>query len=68
MRKNPHTCPLDKKAVLSIEECAVVTGIGQNKLKAMLAESDCPFRLMNGRKRMILKDKLMEYLEEVQKI
>ena len=68
MRKNPHSCDLDKKAVLTVEEAASYTGIGQLKLQSLLAVPECPFRLMNGRKRMILKDKFLRYLEEEQKI
>ncbi|MCR5590390.1 MAG: transposase [Lachnospiraceae bacterium] len=68
MRKNPHSCELKDKEILTIEEGAALFGIGQNKLKAMLNEPSCPFRLLNGRKRMIMKDQFKEYLAKVQKI
>ncbi len=68
MRKNPHSCPLDKKEILTIEEGAVLFGLGQNKLRTMLHEPNCPFLLMNGRKRMILKAEFLKHLKEVQKI
>ncbi len=68
MRKNPHSCSIEKKELLTIEEAAVVFGIGQIKLREMLHKPDCPFLLMNGRKRMILKGEFLRYLRDVQKI
>ena len=55
MRKNPHTCDLKDKELLSLTEAAALFGIGQTKLSKLLAMPNCPFRLMNGKKRMILK-------------
>lgn len=67
MRKN-YSCDLKDKEALTIAECAALFGIGQTKLQKLLAMPDCPFRLKNGTKRMILKDRFVKYLEEVQQI
>ena len=67
MRKSVN-CELKDKQALTINECASLFGIGYQKLERLLKMTDCPFRLMNGNRRMILKDRFVQYLEEVQKI
>lgn len=68
MRRNPHSCELKDKVALSICEAASLFGIGQTKLQKLLSMPDCPFLLMNGHKRMILKDRFLQYLEEEHQI
>jgi hypothetical protein len=54
--------PIQSKALLTIEEAALFTGIGQNKLREISNEDNCPFVLWNGSKRMFKREKLTAYL------
>lgn len=54
--------PIQLKVLLTIEEAAVFTGIGQNKLREISNEDDCPFVLWNGSKRMFKREKLVNFL------
>ena len=65
MRKNPHSCELKDKEILTVEEGAALFGVGQKKLRTLLHEPNCPFLLLNGRKRMILKAEFLKYLRKV---
>ena len=53
---------LDKKILLTIEEAASYTGLGQHKLRAISNDEDCKFVLWNGKKRMFKREMLTEYL------
>jgi len=59
---------ISEKYVLSVVEAAALTGIGQNKLEAMLREPGCPFLLLNGNRRLIKRDKFYEFINEVEQI
>jgi hypothetical protein len=63
-RKEPgeKNVPIQSKVLLTIEEAALFTGIGQNKLREISNEDDCPFVLWNGSKRMFKREKLTTYL------
>jgi hypothetical protein len=63
-RKEPGEkyVPIQSKALLTIEEAALFTGIGQNKLREISNEDNCPFVLWNGSKRMFKREKLTAYL------
>lgn len=63
-----QTVPLSQKFLLTIEEAALYTGIGQNKLRSMSDSEDCKFVLWNGRKRMLKRVKLEEYLNTLYSI
>ena len=52
------------KVLLTVEEAAAYTGIGENKLKSLSNDEHCPFVLWNGRKRMLKRKQLEEYLEK----
>lgn len=54
--------PIQLKVLLTIEEAALFTGIGQNKLREISNEDDCPFVLWNGSKRMFKREKLVNFL------
>ena len=53
---------LAEKVLLTLEEAALLTGIGQNKLREISNGKDCPFVLWNGSKRMFKREKLIGYL------
>ena len=54
--------PIQLKVLLTIEEAALFTGIGQNKLREISNEDDCPFVLWSGTKRMFKREKLVNFL------
>lgn len=54
--------PLDRKALLTVEEAAAVTGLGTGKLREISSDDRCDFVLWNGAKRMFKKDKLIAFL------
>lgn len=53
---------LEKKCLLTIEEAALYTGLGQNKLRDISSNESCDFVLWNGAKRMFKREKLKDYL------
>ncbi len=55
--------PIWEKANLSMEEASAYFGIGINKLREMTNDSNCPYVLWNGSKRMIKRKALEKFLE-----
>lgn len=55
--------PIWEKANLSMEEASAYFGIGINKLREMTNDSNCPYVLWNGNKRMIKRKALEKLLE-----
>lgn len=60
--------PIWQKANLTLEEAAAYSGIGINKLRKMSDDKFCQFVLWNGRKRLIKRRKLDEYIENAYSI
>lgn len=54
--------PVDRKALLTVEEAAAVTGLGMGKLREISSDDHCDFVLWNGAKRMFKKDRLIAFL------
>ena len=57
--------PITEKILLTLEEAALLTGIGQNKLREISNGNNCPFVLWNGSKRMFKREKLVSFLNTV---
>ena len=57
--------PIWRKSNLTIEEAAVYSGIGQNKLRELTEADDCPFVLWIGSKRLIKRKMLDKYMATV---
>lgn len=57
--------PIWRKSNLTIEEAAVYSGIGQNKLRELTEADDCPFVLWIGSKRLIKRKMLDKYMANV---
>ena len=55
--------PIWLKANLTVEEAAAYTGIGMNKLRELSDSDSCDFVLWIGRKRLLKRKKLEEFLE-----
>ena len=56
--------PIWEKSNLTLEEAAVYSGIGINKLRKMTDREDCTFVLWIGTKRLIKRRMLDEYIEK----
>ena len=54
--------PVWLKANLTVEEAAAYTGIGMNKLRELSDDDSCDFVLWIGRKRLLKRKKLEEFL------
>ena len=55
--------PIPQKFLLTLEEAALYTGLGVNKIREISNDEHCKFVLWNGAKRMLKRTKLEEYLE-----
>ena len=53
---------LKDKPLLSINEAATSSGVGKHKLYELTDDPKCEFVLWNGSKRMIKREKFVEYL------
>lgn len=53
-----------KKSNLTLEEAAAYTGIGVNKLRELSDSDSCEFVIWIGKKRLLKRKKLDEYLEK----
>lgn len=60
--------PIWEKSNLTLEEAAVYSGIGINKLRKMTDREDYTFVLWIGTKRLIKRRKLDEYIEKAYSI
>lgn len=56
--------PIWEKSNLTLEEAAAYTGVGINKLRDLTDNESCQFVLWIGRKRLIKRKKIDEYLEK----
>lgn len=60
--------PIWEKSNLTIEEAAVYSGIGRNKLRELTDDEHCQFVLWIGSKRLVKRRKLDEYIEKAYSI
>ena len=60
--------PIWEKSNLTLEEAAVSSGLGINKLRKMTDREDCTFVLWIGTKRLIKRRKLDAYIEKAYSI
>lgn len=60
--------PIWEKANLTVEESALYFGIGIHKIKGLTDRRDCDFVLFCGRKRLIKRKKMEEYLNNAYSI
>lgn len=60
--------PIWQKVTLTLEEAAIYTGIGVNKLRELSNDSNCSFVLWNGSRRLLKREKLVEYLNKAYSI
>ena len=55
--------PIWEKSNLTIEEAALYSGIGRNKLRQLTDDENCKFVLWVGNKRLIKLKKFDEFIE-----
>ena len=65
---NTKDVPIWEKSNLTIEEAAVYSGIGRNKLRELTNDENCQFVLWIGNKRLVKRRKLDEYIEKAYSI
>lgn len=53
---------LCEKPFLTLKEASAYTGLGVNKLREISDGNNCPFVLFVGNKRMLKREKLLEFL------
>lgn len=53
---------ISEKPLLTLKEASMYTGIGVNKLRELSDARDCNFVLFLGNKRMLKRERLVQYL------
>ncbi len=74
--KNPHEkqqesvmiMNIKDKYALTVNEAAEYFGIGRNKITELLNESDCPFVLYVGSKRLVKRTAMEQWLDKAYSI
>ena len=56
--------PIWEKYLLTIDEAALYTNIGQNRIADLLRKPSCPFVIYIGRKKLVKRKEFERYLEE----
>jgi len=56
--------PIWEKSNLTVEEAAAYSGIGINKIREISEDSNCPFVLWIGKKRLIKRRLFDSYIEK----
>jgi len=62
--KNSLEVPIYQKQNLTIEEAAVYSNIGRNKLRQLTDDEKCVFVLWVGEKRLIKRKQFDEFIEK----
>lgn len=56
--------PVWEKSSLTIDEAAVYSGVGRDKIRELTDREDCPFVLWIGSKRLIRRKRFDDYLDK----
>lgn len=56
--------PIWEKMLLTIDEAALYTNIGQNRISELLRKPSCPFVLYIGRKKLVKRAEFEKYLND----
>ncbi len=59
-----NTIPIWEKQLLTIDEAALYTNIGQNRISEMLRKPSCPFVIYIGRKKLVKRKEFEKFLSE----
>lgn len=53
---------IDEKPFLTLKEASIYTGLGVNKLREISDSKDCKFVLFVGNKRLLKRERLVDFL------
>ena len=56
--------PIWAKRLLTVDEAALYTNIGQNRIAELLKKPSCPFVIYVGRKKLVKRKEFERYLDE----
>ncbi len=56
--------PIWEKRLLTVDEAALYTNIGQNRISELLRKPSCPFVLYIGRKKLVKRKEFEKFLDE----
>ena len=59
-----NTIPIWEKQLLTIDEAALYTNIGQNRISELLKKLSCSFVIYIGRKKLVKRKEFEKYLSE----
>lgn len=62
MAYNRNAVPIPQKLLLTVDEAAEYTGIGEKKIRELMLEPDCDFVLKKGTYSLIKRSKFENYL------
>lgn len=58
------TIPIWEKPLLTIDEAALYTNIGQNRISELLKKPSCSFVIYIGRKKLVKRKEFEKFLSE----
>ena len=59
---------ISEKLILSAKEASILSGIGVNRMEAILRDTNCPFRIRKGKQIYVKRKGFEKYLEQVNEI
>lgn len=65
---NEYVVPIWEKLNLTIEEAAIYSNIGINKIREIIKEQSCPFVLYVGKKQLIKRKLFEQYINKMREI
>jgi hypothetical protein len=57
-----------EKKCLTLEEAAAYSGVGIERIRRLLMQKECPFRISQSNKLMIMREKFDEYMDKATSI
>lgn len=57
------TCPIWEKVAITVEEAAILSNIGERRLRELMQQRECDFVLSVGTKNLIKRKKFEQFLE-----
>ena len=63
-----ETVPLKEKMLLSIHEAATYSGIGINRIDAMLKKPDCPFVMYSGSHKLVKRELFENFINNTRAV
>lgn len=63
-----YDIPIYRKMNLTVKEAAAYSNIGENKIREMVKEKDCPFLLISGRNILIKRQAFERYIDSISQI